>query len=129
MDITPLIESIARRVVEQLRAGQPEADREAVAANIRSQIDPLRPYSMSEAAGFLGLKTSAVYEIPEAMLPRVRNGKQRVLGINLILYAMGQPPVDTEALARSVRERFIEQADVPRPVRRVAGAASRQRIY
>lgn len=117
LDLSPLAEMIVKKLRESTEARVVEA---------KTSLDPIKPYTTEQAGKYLGLSANRVYEIPECELPRLRNGgRVRILGINLMLYAMGQPPIDTEALAQSVRERFLaEHGDVPRPVRRIAAAAS-----
>lgn len=94
-----------------------------------------KAYTAKETGEILGLSDKSVYGIPEAMLPRARVGATgrtvRYLGINILCYLAGLPPVDTEAIARKVRQAFIEQASRPPAVHsmRSAGSGERHRIY
>ena len=70
-----------------------------------------KAYTAKETGEILGLSNKSVYEIPETLLRRARVGATgrtvRYLGINILCYLAGLPPVDTEAIARQVREAFI----------------------
>ena len=66
---------------------------------------------------FLGLSASRVYGIDETLLQPTWVGptgsSKRYLGINILMYVLGQQPVDIDAVGRQVREAFLRQAERP----------------
>ncbi|MEZ4699265.1 MAG: hypothetical protein R2834_02955 [Rhodothermales bacterium] len=74
-------------------------------------LDLMRAYSAKEVAELLGTsRVESVYEIPENELPRVRRiGKSfGYLGINVLCYMAGRPPVDIDAAIEEYRKRLTE---------------------
>ncbi|MDZ4700932.1 MAG: hypothetical protein SH809_14645 [Rhodothermales bacterium] len=72
-------------------------------------LELMRAYTAKEVAEILGTpRVESVYEIPEAELPRVRRvGKGfGYLGINVLCYMAGQPPIDLEAAIEAYRQRL-----------------------
>ena len=76
-------------------------------------IDLIKAYSPQEVAELLGTnRIESVYAIPADELPRVRRIGSRIgyLGINVLCYMHGMPPVDMEAVLESYRERLMKEA-------------------
>ncbi len=117
--LAPLLDAIAERVAVVVA-------RQSAITESRPGLDHFRPYTYAEAAKYLGVKKDTIGDIPECALPRVRpnGGHPRILGINLLLYGMGQPPVDTDPIAEAERERFLAAARPPRPVRSIGPATA-----
>lgn len=116
MDFSPLIDDIARRVVELLadRHDAARAVRAEPAVTAPTSLDFFRMYTAKQAGEYLGLSANRVYEIPESELPRVRTGgRVRYIGINVFLYAVGVAPVDTCLLGQQVREQFLHRHAAP----------------
>lgn len=80
-------------------------------------MEPLRAYTVKEAAHLLGVTVSSVYKIPETELPRVRRNGTAVgfLGINLLCYMHQMPPVDVAGLVERMRRRLLAEAETVRP--------------
>ena len=74
-------------------------------------FDLMRAYSAKEVARLLGInRVASVYEIPENELPRVRRIGTSIgfLGINVLCYMHGQPPVDMGAAIEQYRDRLMK---------------------
>jgi len=72
-----------------------------------------RAYSPKEVAHLLGTsRTKSVYEIPEEELPRVRRIGSGIgfLGINVLCYMHGMPPVDMQSVIEGYRETLMKSA-------------------
>lgn len=98
-----IVEGIAVRMHGALR--QPTLDLDALG------IEPMRAYSAKETARLLGTRrVASVYEIPETELPRVRRIGSGVgfLGINILCYMHGVPPVDMEGAIDQYRQRLFQ---------------------
>ena len=82
---------------------------------------PLRAYSAEEVAEILGTtRINSIYEIPASELPRVRRVGRAVgyLGINMLCYMHGLPPVDVAGAVEAFRERLLdERPSVVQPLR------------
>lgn len=126
-------DATARGVLEGLRradAASPSADDRAIV--------PDRLYTPDEVARIFGFgtpdapRTKSVYEIPEAELPKLRigaaRGAVRYLGADLLSYARGLPPRDTEADLDAARQRLTDRLARPGPVTGAVGTPGRRRI-
>ena len=74
-------------------------------------INLMRAYTAREVAQMLGInRVASVYEIPENELPRVRRIGTSIgfLGINVLCYMHGQPPVDMGAAIEQYRDRLMK---------------------
>lgn len=115
-------------------AARPDGAREAAPDALA--IEPTRLYSAKEAAALLGFssKRDTMSEIPETDLPRCRvgpaRGGVRYLGADLLAYAKGAEPVDTQALLDGARDRLAARLSQPSTVRPIPGPAGtgRRRI-
>ena len=88
----------------------------------------MRAYTVKEVAQMLGTKRIAsVYEIPEEELPRVKRIGSHLgfLGINVLCYMHGLPPVDVAALIERYRERLIQDRPKVQPLRTVENGKTR----
>lgn len=81
-------------------------------------IEPLKAYTAKEAAHFIGSHQTSVYEIPEAELPKVRRVGTGVgyLGINILLYVHGLPPVDLKRRLEEYREALMRNRSAVKPL-------------
>lgn len=81
---------------------------ESTKATEESELDPYELYRSKEAAEFLGIDRSTLYDIPEADLPRCRigpaRGATRWMGADLLAYARGLEPLDYESILDELRE-------------------------
>lgn len=130
LDLSPLAAMVADLVAERVAKAQP------VQVDVSgSDLDLWRAYTAEEAGARLGLTGKAVYNIPEALLPRTHIGSTgravRFLGIHLLCYLNDLPQPDVKAIADSVRRRFVEQASTVSGVRsiRTEPLAGRQRVH
>lgn len=91
---------------------------------LHASIQPWRCYTAHEAAAWLGLpdprtSSKAIYHIPETDLPRRYVGEQRgsirFLGIDIICYILGVPPMDLSAEVEKVRS-ALRPAAKPKPL-------------
>lgn len=106
----------------QLRTTRPEKPLDDLG------IDPMRAYTVKEVAQMLGTKrVASVYEIPEEELPRVKRIGSHLgfLGINVLCYMHGLPPVDVAALVERYRERLIQDRPKVQPLRTVENGKTR----
>ena len=74
-------------------------------------LEPLRVYTAKEVARLLGTtRVASIYEIPEEELPRARRIGSGVgfLGLNVLCYVQGRPPVDLDALIDRYRDRLMQ---------------------
>lgn len=92
-------------------AGRPGVD--------ESNLDPFELYSTSEAADFLGLDRSTLYDIPESDLPRCRvgpaRGSTRWMGADLLAYSRGLEPLDYEAMLDDLRTEMRRKPSTSEP--------------
>lgn len=87
-------------------------------------INPWRCYKAHEAAVWLGLPdprggNKAIYSIPESDLPRRRigpsRGRVRFLGMDLICYILGEPPMDLSTELDRIRA-ALQSPVSPKPL-------------
>lgn len=127
-----MAEQIAQRVFEMMQAGLPAAAPDLLSAP--GGIEPMRVYTAEEVAEMLrtGLdghdnaRAESVYRIDKRDLPRVRRVGTKIgfLGINVLCYMHGLPPVDMEQIIEDYRAKLMAERPRPRPVqplRRGAG--------
>lgn len=108
-----IAEHVAKVVGDRIESrlqngGMPAVDLEQLGAR---DLELLRAYSAKEVAGLLGTnRVESIYDIPEDELPRVRRiGKGfGYLGINILCYMAGRPPIDLGAAVEAYRERLEE---------------------
>lgn len=106
-----LARSIAEQVAEQVRRSLQPAVAAPALDFAALDIHPMRAYSASEVASFLGTeREQSIYEIPADLLPRVRRIGRNVgfLGINVLCYMHGLPPVDVPAAIEMFRTRVVQ---------------------
>ena len=113
-----------KQMVAQLvtRAPAPAVDLPALG------LDPMRAYSAKEVADILGIKrVASVYEIPDDELPRVKRVGTSIgfLGINVLCYMHGLPPVDVAAAVEAYRQRLIQDRPSVKPLRVADGGKTR----
>lgn len=81
---------------------------ESTEATAESELDPYELYGSREAADYLGIDRSTLYDIPEADLPRCRvgpaRGSTRWMGADLLAYARGLEPLDYESILDELRD-------------------------
>jgi hypothetical protein len=128
-----LATTIAELVVSSLReAGSVSAAEDEALASLRTELDPWRPYTAAEVGRMIGLEAKSVHGIDPELLRPVYTGpagkRKRYIGINVLMYILGQEPVDTEQIGQRVREQFLASAGQPATVRMMPGAAQRRRI-
>lgn len=79
-------------------------------ATAESELDPYGLYGSRDAAEYLGIDRSTLYDIPEADLPRCRvgpaRGSTRWMGADLLAYARGLEPLDYESILDELREKL-----------------------
>lgn len=125
-----LLSELAERTADRLADRMDEvAPRESELPPIEGLgVEPLRAYKAEEVARMLGTKrVASVYEIPEEQLPRVRRIGSSIgyLGINVLAYMHGLPPVDVEAMVESYRKRIMDDRPKVLPLRSDAGGRTR----
>lgn len=98
-----------------------DAIAEAVAAKLRVDlkrptvqlddlgIEPMRVYSVADAAHLLSCSPTAVRQIPESELPKVRRVGTGIgyLGINIMLYSHEIPPIDMTVVLEEYRAALL----------------------
>lgn len=91
-------------------------------------IQPLRVYTAEEVRMILGTKRlQSVYEIPQEELPRARRIGRHYgyLGINVLAYITGCPPIDVGAAVEAYREKLMADRPQVQPLRSVDGERHR----
>lgn len=126
-----MAEQIAQRVFEMMQARQPSTATDIL--NAPGGIEPMRVYTAEEVAELLrtGLdghdnaRAAAVYRIDKRDLPRVRRVGTKIgfLGINVLCYMHGLPPVDMEQLIEDYRAKLMAERPRPRPVQPIRRGA------
>ena len=128
---------VADQVAEGVRRALDVTQSDAQADELA--IAPGRLYTAAEASALLRYNRSAtIYEIPATDLPRCKigpsRGSLRFLGADLLAYAKGLPPVDTEAMLEDARAELRDRLAKPSAVvgavgmRTQAPQSSRRRI-
>lgn len=106
-----IADHIAQKVTQRIRSVIDKAavDRSELENDLG--IEPGRIYTQREVAGFLGASIKSVSRIPELELPRVRRIGSSIgyFGVNVLCYVHKLPPVDTESVAKSFRERLLNE--------------------
>ena len=113
-------EKLRDDIVEGVAARLQGAHRQSAEDLEALGIEPMRAYSARETARLLGTRrVASVYEIPEDELPRVRRIGSGVgfLGINILCYMHGLPPLDMEAAIEQYRQHLIQDRPTVRALR------------
>ena len=118
------VEAIAQRtaeiMLERLQGrGAAPAVRDLEALGMEG-LDLMRAYSAKEVAALLGTqRVDSVYEISEDELPRVRRVGAHIgfLGINVLCYMHGLPPVDMAAAIEAYRAKLENDRPTVLPMR------------
>jgi hypothetical protein len=81
-------------------------------------IELLKAYTAKEAAHYPGCHPTSVYEISEMELPKVRRAGTGVgyLGINILLYVHGLPPVDVKKRLEAYRDALTRNRPAVQPL-------------
>ena len=93
-----------------------------------SPIAPMRVYTAKEVAAILQVtRLQSIYEIPEDQLPRVRRigTTHGYLGINVLAYMAGVPPVDVAAAVEAFRDKLMAARPQVQPLRAAEGKTHR----
>ena len=101
-------ERIVSAIVEQLRQANRHPALDLLPA---LGVEPLKVCSAKEVASMIGTsRVQSVYQIPEEELPRVRRigCDKGYLGINVLCYIHGLPPVDIAAAIEQYRKRLLQ---------------------
>lgn len=130
MSIDALLESVAeraaRKVLETAPASAPDLP------SLPASLDPWKPYTAKEVASFLSISPGRVYGIdPKLLKPTYTGpsgGSKRYLGINVLMYVLGMPPVDEQAIGEAMRDAFIAQAREPVAVKKHPVLKGRVRV-
>jgi len=102
---TDMMEQLRDEILEGVEALI--ADVKARGGREDSELDPFELYPAPEAAAFLSIDRSTLYDIPEGDLPRCRvgpaRGATRWMGADLLAYSRGLEPLDYESLIQDLR--------------------------
>jgi len=121
-----IVAGVTARLVEAVALEQQPAEMDFAAMG----LEPLRAYTVGEAAHLLGIAEGSVYKIPPNELPRVRRNGTAIgfLGINILCYMHQAEPVDVAGLLERMRRRLTEEADAARPVVRPLNPTGKTRV-
>lgn len=90
-----------------------------------------KAYTPKEVAHLLGTKRlKSIYEIPESELPRVRRIGSGVgfLGVNVLCYMHGLPPVDMDSVIEGYRDSIMQAAPKLKHISSAAAEPSEKRL-
>ena len=121
-----MIKQAVTEALAEHEAGRPAAPQvDGTLDLMQMGLEPMRVYTPEEVAQLIGTtRVQSVREIPESELPRVRRIGSNIgyLGLNVLCYIHGLPPVDMEVAIENYRQRL--EADRPnvRPLHSTSGA-------